>query len=359
MNSSQFGATALALALMAGWSNQANAQQSATDPVQRAATLAPKAQQAVMLALASAGKRLVAAGERGVILLSDDGGAHWTQAQVPVAVTLTALSFPTPKAGWAVGHGGVVLHSADGGSTWKRQLDGRQAAAIELDAAKDGGSERDLQQARRLVADGPDKPLLAVHFWDAQRGLVIGAYGAAYVTADGGKSWSSWRARIDNPQGMHLNALYTKGNAIYLAGEQGLILRSRDAGNSFEQLRSPYRGSWFSIAAAGQRLMLAGLRGNLYWSDDEGQSWESGTVDTPVTISQLLVTRDNALVAVNQAGKLLASPTAGQQLRQLPPMNMAPVTAIVQAHDGALIAATFAGPQRLSVNEARLVRTSP
>jgi len=75
--------------------------------------------------LARAGDRIVAAGQRGQILFSDDGGRNWTQAAVPLAADLVAVSFPTAKQGWAVGHGGVILHSADGGATWTRQFDGR------------------------------------------------------------------------------------------------------------------------------------------------------------------------------------------------------------------------------------------
>ncbi|MEP6505589.1 MAG: glycosyl hydrolase, partial [Betaproteobacteria bacterium] len=48
---------------------------------------------AAMLALARAGSRIVAAGERGLVLHSDDGGRAWTQAHVPVQVSLTALRF--------------------------------------------------------------------------------------------------------------------------------------------------------------------------------------------------------------------------------------------------------------------------
>src|SRR5262249_1628877 len=72
--------------------------------------------------LARAGDRIVAAGQRGQILYSDDSGQSWKQAAVPLAADLVAVAFPTAKQGWAVGHGGVILHSADGGATWTRQF---------------------------------------------------------------------------------------------------------------------------------------------------------------------------------------------------------------------------------------------
>jgi photosystem II stability/assembly factor-like uncharacterized protein len=64
---------------------------------------------AYLTGIARAGKRLVAVGERGIVVLSDDDGATWRQASVPVSVTLAAVQFPTPTQGWVVGHYGVVL----------------------------------------------------------------------------------------------------------------------------------------------------------------------------------------------------------------------------------------------------------
>ena len=43
-----------------------------------------------LLAIARAGSRIVAAGPRGHIVWSDDEGAHWTQAAVPVSSDLTS-----------------------------------------------------------------------------------------------------------------------------------------------------------------------------------------------------------------------------------------------------------------------------
>ncbi|MBI3367277.1 MAG: glycosyl hydrolase, partial [Burkholderiales bacterium] len=82
-----------------------------------------KALMAATLAVARAGQRLVAVGERGTVLLSDDGGASWRQAPVPVQVTLTSVRFIDPRTGWAAGHGGVILRSDDGGQSWTKQLD--------------------------------------------------------------------------------------------------------------------------------------------------------------------------------------------------------------------------------------------
>src|SRR5688572_31283560 len=95
-------------------------------PAQKSA-LAPRT---LLTGLARAGERVVAVGQRGHALFSDDAGKSWQQAEVPVSSDLVAVQFPTATAGWAVGHDGVVLHSADAGKTWARQLDGRSLGDV-------------------------------------------------------------------------------------------------------------------------------------------------------------------------------------------------------------------------------------
>jgi photosystem II stability/assembly factor-like uncharacterized protein len=161
------------------------------------------ATRSVMLSVANAGSRLVAVGERGFIILSDDNGLTWKQVSSPVSLTLVKVRFVDDCEGWAVGHAGVVLHSADGGQSWSRQLDGVEGAQLELEDARQQAARADhevnaeerLAQAQQLVDDGPDMPLLDVLFFNARDGIVVGAYGLAFATRDGGTTWQSMRGR--------------------------------------------------------------------------------------------------------------------------------------------------------------------
>ena len=73
-----------------------------------------KAQHGLMLDVAQAGARLVAVGDRGHILYSDDQGQNWTQAKVPTRQLLTAVYFVDATHGWAVGHDAQILMSSPG-----------------------------------------------------------------------------------------------------------------------------------------------------------------------------------------------------------------------------------------------------
>ena len=322
------------------------------DPLQREALQTPRANAAVLLGVTQAGSRLVAVGERGIVLLSDDAGSTWRQTAVPTSVTLTAVSFVTPSLGWAIGHSGVVLSTSDGGATWKRVLDGASAAKLTLEAAQalgaEGAASTAVRSAERLVADGTDKPFLAMHFFDARRGIVVGAFGLILATEDGGRTWRSWRERVDNPKGLHFNAVAAKGNTILIAGEQGLLLRSTDGGQSFERLQSPYTGSWFAaVVLPDDGIVIAGLRGHAFRSDDMGATFQRIEVAQPVTLTSLCRLRDGRLIALNQAGQVLIDRDGGARfdVQALPPG--APLTQVVELADGRWLASSLRGTRLL------------
>ncbi len=91
------------------------------------------ATKSLLVDVARANGRLVTVGEWGHVLLSDDSGGSWRQAEsVPTRATLTAVTFVDAKRGWAVGHDVLVIHTRDGGETWELQhqdLGGGGAAA--------------------------------------------------------------------------------------------------------------------------------------------------------------------------------------------------------------------------------------
>lgn len=318
----------------------------AADVLAQPAMPSAQALHAVLLGVTRAGSRLVAVGERGTVLLSDDNGARWRQAAVPVSSSLVAVQFIDGQQGWAVGHGGVVLHSHDGGEHWQVQLDGHQAAALELTAAQQDGNPQRLGAAQRLVADGADKPLLALNFSDARHGLVTGAYGLALYTDDGGATWASWAGRLPNPQGLHLYAVAQHGSDLWVAGEQGLVVHSGDGGQHFERLTSPYDGSFFSLALLPDGdLLLGGLRGHLFTL--KGDHFTEVANPLAVSINAAWVSSQRLLL-VNQAGAVLQGHLDGSGLAPLPLAAGAPLAAVAEASDGSLIGVGFAGPLRLN-----------
>lgn len=248
--------------------------------------LAPLAAKSLLLDAAVAGERVVAVGERGHVLLSDDSGASWRQVVVPTRTTLTAVYFPTPKQGWAVGHDAVILHTADGGESWELQY-----------------SAPDLES-----------PLLDLWFRDEQRGFAVGAYGLFVETADGGASWSS---RLITDQDVHYNAIAAASDgSLFLAGEMGSLFRSDDGGQSWSALESPYHASFFgALALPDGAILVFGLRGHVYRSNDGGVTWNEGVTGTEASLMGGTVVSNDEVVLGGVTGVLLRSQDGGRSFQ--------------------------------------------
>jgi len=329
------------------------------DPMRVASTASPRATTSLMTAVTRAGERLVAVGERGIVLTSDDGGEHWVQRLTPVSVLLTAVAFSAARHGWAVGHSGIVLTTGDGGATWTRQLDGRAIAQLVLDAARQQAqaqpgeaAERALASAQRLVDDGPDKPLLAVE----ARGdtvIIVGAYGLALRSTDGGATWHDLQARIPNRMGAHLYAICRTGETLLLAGEQGSVFRSTDGGMSFRAVQTPYGGSYFgALAPTPDHLFVFGLQGHAYASEDGGATWTESHTDSSAALSGGTMLDDGSLLLVSQAGQLLRSTDRGLNFHLVPVGTPLPFVDVVEAGNGQVALAGARGMTQVTLPPA-------
>lgn len=218
------------------------------------AEIEPLAVDNLMLDVVYTGKHLIAVGDRGDILASNDGKA-WVQVPAPARAPLTAVSFADAENGWAVGHDAVILHTADGGRSWQLQ---NYAPALE-------------------------KAFLDVLFLDPQRGFAVGAYGLFYKTVDGGAHWSEVDAPEISGDELHLYSIIRLGDGnLFIAGEQGLLGISHDDGATWTKLASPYEATLFSAVAHGDAgAVICGLRGNAFVTDNvETGPWkpiETGT----------------------------------------------------------------------------------
>jgi len=270
------------------------------------------------------------------------------------------VNFSTPAQGWAVGNDGVVLHSSDAGATWKKQLDGRQIGALLVKhytalASAEPGNEQWPQLAmegQRLVDQGADKPLLDVWFANERTGYVVGVFNLILRTDDGGQTWTPFQDRTDNPQGFHLNAIASTGDALYIAGEQGLLLKWDDSAQRFNAVPTPYQGSFFGVLGKPGEVLVYGLRGNVLRSTDGGQSWTALDSGLHVSITAGLIDARGNYRLFTQGGQMLVSQGTGAQMHLVRQPAPTPVAGAAQSTDGALVLAGSRGARTLSADPA-------
>jgi len=288
--------------------------------VQKPAFITSYATSEMILAATRAGSRLVAVGDHGVVLLSDDDGKSYRQARVvPTRATLTAVSFSDAHNGWAVGHWGVILHTGDGGETWA------------------------LQRSDTSV----DQPLFTVHFSDALHGLAAGLWSLLLGTDDGGKTWKPVTLPLlpggRKPDRNLFSFFADHKGSLFIAAEKGTVLRSDDNGATWSYLDTGYKGSlWTGCALTDGTLLVAGLRGTVYRSSDDGRTWNPVPSGTKSSITDI-VGDGEQVAAVGLDGIQLHSRDDGRTFTLTQRDDRLALTAVVAAPDGTLHVFSMAG----------------
>jgi photosystem II stability/assembly factor-like uncharacterized protein len=273
--------------LLLAQANDASAS-SLQAPTAASAVRVQHATQAAMLASARAGSRIVAVGDHGVVLLTDDAGRSHRQAKaVPTDVALTSVSFVDDQRGWAVGHWGVVLHTTDGGETWALQ-------------------RTDTER---------DRPLFGVQFFDGQHGVAVGLWSLVLITQDGGAHWQTIDMPI--PEGakkadLNLMGLFADAKGrLFAPAEKGMVLRSDDQGRHWSYLATGYKGSfWTGVSIPDGTLIVGGLRGSLYRSMDDGRKWSRIDTRSKSSITALTLA-GSQVIGVGLEGLILRSSDGG------------------------------------------------
>lgn len=352
-NTNNVWACTLFAGLIAGWlaSGTVAADTRAPDTLAQPSLPSVLASRSALNAAAMAGERMVVAGMRGHILYSDDQGQNWQHAKVPVTVSLTGLCFADRLHGWAVGHRGVILATQDGGTTWHRQLDGVQAADAMVQASQ---TPDQLNEARGLVAEGADKPFLAVQCISPERAVAVGAYGLAFSTQDAGRHWQPAMNVLEGSQSQHLNAVQASNGRLYLAGEQGGLMHTAQDLSGFTRLEGPYDGSFFGVLASNQTTLLAfGLRGHVFRSVDQGAHWQAVELPTSKSLTAAAELRDGSILLADESGQGWISRDDGRSFRSVSPEQRFPLVALLALPDGGSLAVGTHGITRFPPSALR------
>ncbi len=266
-------------------------------------------------------ERLIAVGERGHVLWSDDKGKAWQQTTTPQDILLTAVDFPSDNVGYAVGHDATVFKSIDRGLNWQSVYSDPKA----------------------------EVPLLDVLFLNENEGFALGAYGYLIETIDGGKTWHNIAENVGNIDEYHLNAMtQLHDGTIIMVGEAGTLYRTVDKGETWEVLDSPYEGSFFGVEPLeGENSAVAyGLRGHAFVTRDSGMSWSEIDTGTTQTLFDAVVLPNNTPLMVGSAGTF--SVRNGDSMLVTNQSDRSVLTSVIKTRDNAFIVTGGRGIRRVT-----------
>ncbi|HEX8068895.1 MAG TPA: YCF48-related protein [Pyrinomonadaceae bacterium] len=238
-----------------------------------------------------------AAGGQGVLLKTEDGGAHWRTLRRPTEDALRDVVFVNPTTGWLLCQRSLyqahtpadprsyLLKTEDGGATWRRVT---------------------------VTGASADTALAGFTFADEQHGWAYGEEGALYATADGGDTWTRQRvptrhlllggAFVDNLQGWLVGA-----GATLLQATDGVEWRA--LGGSAPLARDARLNA---VAFAGARRGWAvGARGLILATADGGRSWTPQPAETNADLFDVKFTDARTGWAAGADGTLLHTTDGG------------------------------------------------
>jgi photosystem II stability/assembly factor-like uncharacterized protein len=221
----------------------------------------------------------------GTRVRTTDGGRTWGDDAAGPGPAGRMQFLADGSRGWAVGGGGQVVRSLDKGRTWTVVGGGFTATAVHfvdatrgwalawtngapvVFASSDGGDSWHGVPGTETFTGGP----IALSFRDPSHGIVVGPPGVAWVTFDGGASWSA------RPTGTTyaLRAIdFLDDHVVVAVGVNGSIARSTDGGRTWTTPPSPTYQVLYDVRAVSPSSVRAvGGSGTILVSDDGGATW--------------------------------------------------------------------------------------
>lgn len=320
------------------------------------------------------GRRGWAAGGKGALLATEDGGASWRARRPAITEdTLRDIFFVDEQTGWVVCERDLfrlktkeeqrsyLMKTGDGGRTWARvevagadvdaRLVGVRFAGREhgwafgelgaLYATSDGGQT----WARQRVPT--NRLLLGAAFLDESRGWLVGAGATALYTADGGATWregtvSGLPARFARREAaagppragqsatpalvravsalspVRVNAVFfVDARRGWAVGAGGLVLVTANGGRTWGAQESGVESDLYDVKFFDEREGWAvGGEGATLYTADGGATWSAQTPVTPHTLERLFFAGRTRGWAVGFGGTIVAFGEGERSSRQ-------------------------------------------
>ena len=181
-----------------------------------------------------------------LFMKTEDGGATWTPMTVGTDVYLyNNLSFYNENLGFVSAQLNddpyfAIYLTTDGGNTWTPATDVLDAGAINIAYADE----------TTLFSVGADEKIAK--------------------STNGGDTWAQiYSGAIQN---YFLSAYFKDKNNGVVAGEDGLLKTTHDGGTTWTDFSTGYH-HFYALAYKGDQLLAGGTDTDIYFSDDNGTTW--------------------------------------------------------------------------------------
>ena len=210
-------------------------------------------------------QNIVAVGSSGIILTSQDDGATWQRQQIPSWPSFLDITSCAGGLFAALAFEGEVWLSEDSGLSWSL-------------------SKLPTEEAPQAIQCDPSGNL-----W------VVGSFSTISTSRDGGASWEL--SSLDEDI-IFTDIQFFDARTAYIAGEFGSLLKTYDTGANWEFM-PPMPDEFYpqSMYFEDQdKGWVAGLGGVLLATDDGGETWETQSTGSLVTLYTLVKSNGHVFV---------------------------------------------------------------
>ena len=264
-----------------------------------------------------------AAGDKGTILRTTDGGISWDTVSSGTLKNLRGISFSGLSSGMAVGDGGTVLQTTDGGGTWHPLSLATPPPTIPMWAVSSaspsvwvivGGSSSTIFRTTdggghwTKPVSGTLSVLRAVSFLNLNLGTIVGASGTILSTSNGGASWG--RQAIGLTSTSLYGVAFSDSVSETVVGANGLILRTTDLGSTWFVQPSNTSSTLYSVFYVDRLVGIAvGSNGAILQTTTGGKLWANQLGSVMNSLSGVYYNSSTNATAVGAAGTVASIAT--------------------------------------------------
>jgi photosystem II stability/assembly factor-like uncharacterized protein len=299
----------------------------------------------LFFASADTGYASIGYGMSGTVLKTTDGGETWVTKNIPINWPLNSLVFTDKQTGYMVGNMGNILKTEDAGETWQilnefpSNLTNNNLISVDFINQKIGfivGSTEILKTTDcgkhwEVIAHSAFD-LRSVSFIDSIHGICVGGdwlhdFSGIITTSNGGMNWNERSLTITDRYISKIKFL--NEDTGYIVGGNtgtysGFIFKTTDEGNTWLAINTGIDNYWISDLSLpdDNTIYLVGQSGQILKSNDAGLSWQKQNSNTSENLNDVFFLNSNTGYVVGDNQTILKTTNGGNTwIRQVSPQT--------------------------------------
>lgn len=231
--------------------------------------------------------------DNGTLYYSRDGGNYWLvrkfqrkQINLLINANFQRIYFLDKNTGLILGKPGIILKTYDRGENWYPKMNPKIKEGL-----------KDIAKIREGVY------------------LAVGESLSAYITYDKGETWEPFQPIKNLIQGKEsFNSIKVYDNHIYICGDSGIILYSKDSGYTWNKKDLAFKKIDFHdiLFIDDKNGILIGDSGNVRFTNDGGILWRQAKLNSNVDlISSYYNKKTKEVFILGKNHHILVSKTPG------------------------------------------------